>query len=314
MFLSMKWISFTLSFSATSILFILGTFTLTVEAINVDEELLSLFPENTQVIGFIDVAQLRENQLAQKLIESELIGGRFLGRTREEFIRWTGLDVEKGIEQLMAGHMGSDGFLIILRTNHGTLNPTPYLSERKIYFEEQTGSTLYRTYGQEDWVIALEGKLVFVGSVKIVRDALSKLTISDRSARDNHLLVDALKLVEDGNQIWSVGEFSTLLPKGISPPMATELVDSLERGVLQVRIDTNVAANALGYFNNSDTAARATELLRGFLGLFKAQTYGHLGLAELLENITIDTIESSANIHCIIDGELLRRLSSSLDQ
>ena len=307
----MKWVIGVFVLAAT-IAVVAGFPGATVEAVTPDEELLKLFPAATDGVGFIDVAELRDNQLVHDLVETQLRGRARRGL--DEFMERTGLDPIRDLEQVMAGRTGADSFLVVARVNYDALRVTQYFGERGVPSEAYLGRTLYRPEADDDWTVSFIDNLALLGSNDAVRGAIDRLAAPDSSALDNQELVEAIASIEDGNQVWAVGAFSLLLPDGIAPPMATDLVDSLERGTYQMRLDTDLAARAIGDFASPEMAQRTADLLRGFVALGKMQAFERAELIELLDRVVIDAVESSVHINFEAAGELLRRLGDVAEQ
>ena len=99
-----------------------------------------------------------------------------------------------------------------------------------------------------------------------------------------------------------------LIPNGIVPPMALDLIASLESGTYQMRLDSVLTGRAVGQFRTPETARRTGDLLRGLVAFGKMQTFEQPDLIELLDGVQIDNVESSVEIHFAVDGELLRRI------
>ncbi len=278
----------------------------TAEAVSPDEELLKLFPAGTDGVGFIDVAELRDNPLVDDLVQTQLRSRARRGL--DEFTERTGLDPIGDLEQVMVGRTGPDSFLVVARASYDAVRVSQFLGDRDVVSEAYLGRTLYRPQADDDWVVSFIDDLVLGGSDDAVRGAIDRLAAPDSSALDNQALAEAIASIEDGNQVWAVGAFSLLLPAGIAPPMATDLVDSLERGTYQMRLDTDLTARAIGDFASPEMAQRTTDLLRGFVALGKMQAVERTELIELLDGVAIDAVDSSVHISFEADGELLRRL------
>ena len=307
----MKWVIGVFVLAATIVVVVVFPGA-TAEAVHPDEALLKFFPAATDSVGFINVVELRGSQLVHDMVETKL-SDRARGGV-DEFIERTGLDPIRDLEQVMAGRTGADTFLVVVRASYDAVRVTQYFGDRNVVSEAYLGRTLYRPQADDDWVVSFIDDLVLAGADDAVRGAIDRLAAPDSSALDNQELVEAIASIEEGNQVWAVGAFSMLLPEGIAPPMATELVDSLERGTYQMRLGTDLAARAIGDFASSEMAQRTADLLRGFVALGKMQAFERAELIELLDGVVIDAVEASVHINFEADGELLRRLSDVAEQ
>ena len=75
------------------------------------------------------------------------------------------------------------------------------------------------------------------------------LTLPPLPSSTTLLLLEGIESIEEGSQVWAVVTFEDfLLPDGIVPPMAVDLIASLERGTYQMRLDSALTGRAVGQF------------------------------------------------------------------
>ncbi len=306
----MKWVIGVISLAVT--IAVVASFPGAVEAVNPDEALLRLFPIDTKGVGFVDVAQLRDNPLINELVIDRIL--RDKPRAIDEFEEQTGLDLESDIQQIMVGRTGEKEFLIAARANYEDFRVEQYFNDKGFDFDTYAGRTLYFPDGDDGAVSFVDG-LVLVGSRNSIQEALDRLNAPSTTALANQSLLDSINSIDEGSQVWAVGAFEDfLLPDGMAPAMTTDLFDAIEGGTYQMHIDSIVTARAIGDFTTPEVAQRTTDLLRGLVALGKMQAYERQEFIELLDGVQIETIDATVHINFSADGDLLRRLHDVDDQ
>lgn len=289
---------------------IVASFPGTVEAINPDETLLGLFPANLDGVGYIDVAGIRDNPIILDLLDDQDKDGRTL-EPMEDFTALTGLDLRTDLDQVMLGRSGEDTMLIVARVSYDPLRIEQFFEDRGSPFASYAGRTIYRPDPDEEWEVTFTQDLMIAGTNGAVGGALDRLATPGTTALDNQEIIDGIASIDEGSQVWAVGEFGKVIPPGLAPPMATELIDSLKRGTYQMRFDAAVTGRAVGEFGSAETARRTRDLLRGFVAFGKMQVYAQQDLIQLLDGVMIDNRDTAVHIDFSADGELLRRISES---
>ena len=283
-----------------------------VEAINPDEALLGLFPADLDGVAYIDVAGIRDNPIVIGLLEDQEEEGK-LPEPMDDFTELTGLDLTRDLDQVMAGRSGEDTMLVVARASYDPQRLEQFFENRGHAFESHAGRAIYRLGpdADEEWGIAITEGLLIAGTNGSVQGALDRMATPGTTALDNQEIIDGIESIEEGNQVWVVGEFGKVIPAGLAPPMATDLVESLERGTYQMRFDSAVTGRAVGEFGSAETARRTGDLLRGFVAFGKMQVSQEQDLMQLLDGLMIDNRDTAVHINFSADGELLRRISES---
>ena len=128
-------------------------------------------------------------------------------------------------------------------------------------------------------------------------------------------LLEAIRTIESGNQVWAVGSFSQEdLPTGgvrESGPVA-EILKSLQHGTYQMRVDRDVHARATGNFADADSAKNLADMARGLIALAKLQVAKQQpDLVHLLDGIQVTSNGSSVVAQIDEPGDLLMKLRNS---
>ena len=303
----MKWV-IGVAALAVAVTVIAASFSGTVEPFAPDETLLRLFPADSGGLLYADVSGLLEKELVQEFFVD---GNRSrIPEAIEEFSIQTGLDPFADVEQVMLGRTGSDAFLGVARVDYDLLNVQQYFRDRDVAFDSYAGRSLYQSDSDEDWRVSFVDDLVLMGDEVSVQRAIDRLGAPAPTVLDDLRLVDGIESIEEGSQIWAVGNFSDIpIPTEIAPPMAVDLIGLLESGTYQMRWDSGISMRVVGKFTTSENARRTTDLLRGLVAFGKMQVFEEPDLIELLDGVRIDTVESSVEIRFALEAELLGRIT-----
>ncbi len=303
----MKWLIGIFALAAT-IAGIAITLPPTVEALSPDEALLRIFPKDSTGVMFLDLAELRDNPLVREYFldraDIQLLGAV------AEFARRTGIDPKTDVDQVMLGQTGAHEFLGVARANYDSIVIEQYFRDSDAGSETYSGRVIYRQSLVADWSLSFVEGLVLIGDDGSVRRAIDQWGTTSQSAMDSPELTAAIESIEEGNQVWGVGTLTEMrLPEAMAPPMAVNLIASLERVTYQLRLDEGLTVSAVGEFAGPDTARRTGDLLRGVVALGKMQVMESDDLIQLFDGLQVDSVESSVKIRFSADGELLRRVT-----
>ena len=280
-----------------------------VEAVNPDEELLRIFPADSDGILFLDFAVLRDIEYVNRFVRDW--AGDLILDPVEEFTAETGVDPVNDIQQIIAGRSGPDEFLIVVQVGYDAYRVESYFAVRDVRSEIHSGRTIYAPGLEDDnlSVVFLDGQ-VLVGSTGQVRESLDR-SPGGPSVLDNTGLMASIEAIEEGSQVWGVGSFNDMVPELLAPPMATDLIAALENVTYQMRFDSGVTARLAGQFTTVETARRAGDLVRGFVALGKMGTASQPDMLELLDGLQVDSVENAVEINFAASQELLDRIAES---
>ena len=121
-------------------------------------------------------------------------------------------------------------------------------------------------------------------------------------------LLDAIRTIEAGNQIWAVGNsFAMNLPTDqLRQTPALQMFQSLRRGTYQMRIDHDIHARALGDFTDANTATNLADMARGFIAVAKLQVAKQQpDLLHVLDGIQVSSSGSTVTAQIEEPGDLI---------
>jgi hypothetical protein len=272
------------------------------------EALLAFFLSDLGGIIFADVSRLRDVEFARSFIRSS--AGVQVPDPIEEFAEATGVDPVQSVEQVVIGRSGPSGYLAAAQISIDPGVVKEYFVDQGTPSETYAGWALFQPDPADDWTIALDDRVALVGPEQTVRDALDRT--DGPTVLDNAELMAAIRAIDPANQVWALGSFAeSLVPEGVAPPMAADLIKALERINYQMRVDPGVTARLAGDFSTLETARRAGDLLRGFVAFGKMGSAEQPDMMALLNGLRVETLENSVEIHFSVSEELLDRVADS---
>lgn len=305
----MKWI-----FGVSLIAVIVGaaaTMTIPAATITPDEATLKLFPQETQAIASIDVAALRNAPLVQDFLadNNSPLRKRDLKKLEEQ----TGFVVERDLDRVTAGRIGAKDALVIAQARYDVFKMEQFLKDNNATYETYLGRTLYKPAGdndRENGRISFIDSLVLAGNESAVKQAIDRLAAPAPSVLQNPAVMDEIRKIEAGNQVWAVGGFSVnQLPRQFQgPAQAVELVKNLHSGTYQMRVDTDIHARATGNFSDAQSAKTLSDLLRGLVGMAKLQVAQEQDLIRVLDGVDVRNSGTALIVTIDEPGDLLKKL------
>ena len=274
-----------------------------------DETLLRFLPEDTSGIVFVDLSGLRENPFAQDFIDEHV--GVQVPEALDDFTASTGFDPNSSLRQIMAASAGDSESLMVVSAVYDRARVSEYLTEEGMTFGSHEGVGLFRPDPAREALVAFVDDVILVGSESQVRGAIDRSSGTLRSALNNPRLLEDIRTIGEGYQVWATGRIDpNLIPEELTGMGPVELIRSIERGTYQMRVDEMVTARAIGEFTDPGQASTVASLLEGLKGI--AMLQGASGdFSELLSAILISNEESVLEIELQIETALLERLAES---
>jgi hypothetical protein len=273
------------------------------------EGLLRYFPPDTSGVVFVDLGALRDNAFIGGMIgdSADVRDSSVL----DAFESGTGFDFDRDVRQVMGGSFGEGRALIVASAAYDRERVVSYLTGEGMIEGEEGLTPLFRPDRAREGVVAFIDEVALVGSEPEVRGAIGRAQGGLASALDNDRLLEDIRSIEDGYQVWATGRVDPgLLPSDLGAGGPMDLLRSLERGTYQMRIDQTISARAIGEFTSPGQARTAASLLEGLRGMAMIQSLPG-DLAQLLSGILIASSDRRVEIQLDIDTAVLERLAAS---
>lgn len=233
---------------------------------------LTYIPADAAVIAYADVSAIMNSDLRHRIRQAA--PGQAQGQ--EEFLRHTGIDIERDIQYVVAAMTpgGSHRGLLVAR---GNFNPTQLetLSVEhggtvEHYREKRLISRAPGDGGHGGTLAFLEPGLVAIGDTATVKRAIDA-QLSASSIRSNDELMTLVGQIEAGNNAWAVGRFDLLAAQANLPEQLTRQIPPVKWFAAAGHINGGVS----GMVRAEATDEEAAELLR-------RQVSGALAFGEMM--------------------------------
>jgi len=312
----MKWI---LGVSAIAVVVgLAATMTVPAQTITPDEATLKLFPSETQGIGFVDIAGLKGAPLFNDLILQKIPQfPQGLG----EFAQATGFNVEQDVDTVTAGNIALHDMLVIVRARYDSIKVQQFIQDKADHITTETylGRTIYTpnvpssSEPSNAGGVAFIDNLIVAGNVSAIKQAIDRMAAPAPSVVQNTALMDQIRTIGAGNQIWAAGNFDlAMLGNRIPVPgNLGNLAQSLKGGTYQMRIDQDVHVKANGSFASADMAKATTDMLRGLVAMAKLQISQDDNLSRLLDGLSIENSGVNLTLSFNASGDLLKQIQAS---
>jgi hypothetical protein len=279
-----------------------GTATISAATITPDESILKCFPSETKGIAFIDVASLRNAPLVQNALNQ----GAFqsLPPAVNEFAGATGFDVRHDLDRLTIGTVSPRERLVVAEARYDKSKAQKYAKEKGAQPENYLGHEIYR---KDDGAVAFLDGIILFGAENAVKQGLDRIT-HPAGVQITGDLLDAIRTIEAGNQIWAVGKSLELsLPADqLRQAPAAQVLQSLQHGTYQMKIDRDIHARATAEFPDANTANNLADMARGFIALAKLQAASQEpDIVHILDGIQVTSSGSSVIAQIEEPGDLI---------
>jgi hypothetical protein len=251
------------------------------------------------------MAAIRSTPLFKELMATQ----PRLPRRLNEFITETGFAIDQDVDAVTVGRLGPRDFLAVIKARYNRQRVEYYLSTKQIPSETLFGRVIH--HPDDKAAVSFLDDMILAGTNAGVRAAIERLaSVPPSDVRRNTALMDGIRTIEAGNQIWAIGEFSLdMLPRGLSgPPEAEALLQEFTGGIYQMRIDDGMHIRATGNFQSAESARTAGDLLRGVVALGKLRVSANEDMLHLLDGLAVDDSGSTVVVRFSAPGDLLIRL------
>ena len=303
----MKWLcgasilALTLGWAATA--------TIPAATITPDESILKYFPPETKGVAFIDVVSLRSAALVQSALAKGWL--QSLPSGVNNFMESTGFDVRRDLDRVTIGTISERDRLIVAEAHYDRFKAEYYAKDRGAEPETYLGREIYR---KGDGALTFLDDVILVGTYRSVKQGLDRVTYPGGPQIGSDLL-DAIRTIEAGNQIWAVGKSMEInLPAGVVSQMpAAKILQSLQRGTYQMRIDRDIHARILADFSDANTASNLADMARGLIAVAKLQVAKQQpDLLHVLDGIQISSSGPTVTAQIEEQGDLLMNIKRGL--
>ena len=265
-------------------------------------------PEDAHILAYANVRDVMLSELRQRLrqVEPDLDGQR-------EFRDQTGIDIERDIDQVVAGLVPAPDeanseprALVVLSGRFDTTRLEALAREHGSIVDEHLGTRLLRvTADDNQFAMAfVEPGVIALGSEPTVRRAI-ELPSTGGDVTENPRLMELMSYIEGGANAWAVGEFDdpdamAWLPDQVEsqiPPVAAFAVSGWFNG--------GVSASITAEARDAEAGQNLRDVVQGFVALARMQASSQPELTGLLDSIQLSNVDSTVTLSFAVPAEVL---------
>lgn len=273
---------------------------------------LSYIPKQTNIIFHANLRDLKDTPLGQEFrnkLKSEMEDDE----DYEEFVRETGLDPEKDIDELWvfisadARDHDYDKGGVLIRGKFDQERIIDYLKKEKPEEFSQDKYRGYRIYlinhRDKDVFTFLNSDLVVLGEFDWVKEIIDQAEDQKASVLNNSRMRALMRKVPAGSQIWGILDIGNMaerwaeeIRRRSSGFKGTKSLENMESILVAAKVHEKADVLIDGEFSSAEEASLVTDMLNGFKAMAKLAVADDKEAIDMIEGIKIKQQGNSLRI------------------
>jgi len=274
---------------------------------------LSYVPADAAVVAYANVRDVMTSHFRERFREAvpEQTEGR------DEFLRETGIDVERDIDHVVACMIpgdGREGGLVVAR---GRFNPTQLETlarEHGAIVEEYRGKRLLigpDTHGHRQPTLAfMEVGLVAIGDEASIKRSIDA-QMSGHSVMSNDELMTLVADVDAGANAWAVGRVDALAKEARLPDEVSRQIPALKWFAATGRINGGLTGTLRAEARDEEAAENLRDVVRGLFALAKMQAGSDPRVAALVQTLQLSGTGTTVQLSFTVPTEVIDLLGQA---
>lgn len=274
---------------------------------------LTYVPADAAVVAYANVRDVMQSQFRERFREAlpEQNEGR------DEFLRETGIDIERDIDHVVAGLLevsGKGGGLVIAR---GRFNPTQLETLAREHgggVEEYRGKRLLvgtREHGDRRPTLAfLDTGVVGIGDDVSIRRAVDA-QMGGQSVTSNDELMRLVGEIESGANAWAVGRFDALAHQAELPDEVSRQIPALKWFAATGRVNGGFSGTLRAEGRDDEAAENLRDVIRGFFALARMQAGSDPKVAALVQSLQLSGTGTTVQLSFTVPTEVIDLLGQA---
>jgi len=275
---------------------------------------LSYVPADAAVVAYANVREVMQSQFRERFREAlpEQNEGR------DEFLRETGIDIERDIDHVVACVLeaeGKSGGLVIAQ---GRFDPTQLetlASEHGGVVEEYRGKRLLvgrtREHGDRQPTLAfMKTGVVAIGDAVSIKRAIDA-QMGGQSVMGNDELMRLVGEVESGANAWAVGRFDALAHQANLPDEVSRQIPALKWFAATGRINGGFTGTLRAEARDDQSADNLRDVIRGFFALARMQAGSDPKVAALVQSLQLSGTGTTVQLSFTVPTEVIDLLGQA---
>ena len=274
---------------------------------------LSYVPADAAVVAYANVRDVMTSHFRERFREA--VPEQNEGR--DEFLRETGIDVERDIDHVVACMIpteGKEGGLVVAR---GRFNPTQLETlarEHGGVVEEYRGKRLLvgstRAGDRKPTLAFMETGLVAIGDDTSIRRSIDA-QMSGQSVMSNDELMKLVGDVDAGANAWAVGRVDVLAQQAKLPDEVSRQIPALKWFAATGRINGGFTGTLRAEARDEEAAENLRDVVRGLFALAKMQAGSDPRVAALVQTLQLSGTGTTVTLSFTVPNEVIDLLGQA---
>jgi hypothetical protein len=281
--------------------------------------LLSYVPADATLVAYANVQDVMHSQFRERFREA--VPEQNEGR--DEFLRETGIDVERDIDEVVACVLKvgdhDDGGLVVAS---GRFNPTQLETLARGHggtVEDYRGTRLLVARASEPGLEGTHKKptlafmapgLIAIGDDASIRKAIDA-QINHLSVLGNDELMDLVKGLDVSANAWAVGRLDTLAAQAKLPEEVSRQIPPLKWFAATGRVDGGLSGTLRAEARDEQAADNLRDVIRGLFALAKMQAGNDPKVAALVQTLQLSGTGTTVQLSFTVPSEVLDLLAAA---
>jgi len=274
---------------------------------------LSYMPADAAVVAYANVRDVMTSHFRERFREA--VPEQNEGR--DEFLRETGIDVERDIDHVVACMIptdGQEGGLVVAR---GRFNPTQLETlarEHGAVVEDYRGKRLLvgqERHGNRQPTLAfMETGVVAIGDDASIRKSIDA-QMSGQSVMANDELMGLVADVDAGANAWAVGRVDALAREAKLPDEVSRQIPALKWFAATGRINGGFTGTLRAEARDEAAAENLRDVVRGLFALAKMQAGSDPRVAALVQTLQLSGTGTTVQLSFTVPTEVIDLLGQA---
>jgi hypothetical protein len=274
---------------------------------------LSYVPADAAVVAYANVRDVMTSHFRERFREA--VPEQNEGR--DEFLRETGIDVERDIDHVVACMIptdGQEGGLVVARGRFNETQLETLAREHGAAVEEYRGKRLLvgsTSHGDRQPTLAfMETGVVAIGDVTSIKRSIDA-QMSGQSVMGNDELMQLVAGVETGSNAWAVGRVDVLAKEAKLPDEVSAQIPALKWFAATGRINGGLTGTLRAEASDEVAAENLRDVVRGLFALAKMQAGSDPRVAALVQTLQLSGTGTTVQLSFTVPTEVIDLLGQA---
>ena len=274
---------------------------------------LSYVPADAAAVAYANVRDVMTSHFRERFREA--VPEQNEGR--DEFLRETGIDVERDIDHVVACMIpteGKEGGLVVARGRFNTTQLETLARQHGAVVEDYRGKRLLvgtTQHGDRRPTLAfMDTGLVAIGDDTSIRRSIDA-QMSGQSVMSNDELMKLVGDVDAGANAWAVGRVDVLAQQAKLPDEVSRQIPALKWFAATGRINGGFTGTLRAEARDEEAAENLRDVVRGLFALAKMQAGSDPRVAALVQTLQLSGTGTTVTLSFTVPNEVIDLLGQA---